>query len=187
MRRWLLDLHLYLGLLCLPYVVVFGISSILMNHRIDFETKREWQAQVAPLGTRMKDFEAAGVWDALDRRGRILWYTVTVGDAAEIGFQAVWPGRSYQVTAERGGRVSVVERNFGFLGTVKALHGLSDRNNSRWVLGWTLYTELTVMALVVSIGSGATLALWRADGRSRALWAGGLGVVASAALIAGIW
>jgi hypothetical protein len=186
MRRRLLDLHLYLGLLCLPYVVVFGVSSILLNHRIRYETKSEWQAQVAPLGAERPIVEADRVWYALDRSGRVQSWTVEMGDTAGLRFQATRPGRGYQVVASSDGHVSVVESDYGVLGTLRDLHGLSDRYNSFWVLGWSVYTELTAVTLVASLVSGTILMLRRGDGRSRGLWAGGV-IAAAAALIAGIW
>jgi len=186
MRRWLLDLHLYLGLFCLPYVIVFGISSILLNHQVLPETKHEWQVQVAPLGGERPILEADRVWAALDRSGRVLNHTVKRGDA-QLRFQAIRPGRSYQVAASSGGQVNVVESKYGVLGALRDLHGLSDTKSSRWLLGWSLYTELTAVTLVASIASGAILMLRRVSGRSRGLWAGGVGIVLAAALIAGIW
>jgi hypothetical protein len=187
MRRWLLDLHLYLGLLCLPYVVVFGVSSILMNHRIQFTTKSEWQARVAPLGAEAPEVEADRVWHALDRSGKVKRSTVKLGGEAELRFEANRPGRRYQVVASSGGRVSVVETHRGVVGMLKMLHGFYDTRASLWFLGWTVYTELTTVALVGSILSGAILALQRASSRSLALWTGGLGVAAAGALVAGIW
>jgi hypothetical protein len=36
MRKWMLRLHLYLGLVCSGYLIVFGVSSLNFNHPFEF-------------------------------------------------------------------------------------------------------------------------------------------------------
>lgn len=52
MRKWILRLHLYGGLLCSSYLVLFGVSSLLFNHRVSFAEPGEqtvsWERDVTP-------------------------------------------------------------------------------------------------------------------------------------------
>ncbi len=36
MRQWILRIHLYGGLLCAPYLIIFGFSSLHFNHHFAF-------------------------------------------------------------------------------------------------------------------------------------------------------
>ena len=45
-RKILLKIHLYGGLLVFPYLIIFGLSSLNFNHHFGFmEEKQEWEAQ----------------------------------------------------------------------------------------------------------------------------------------------
>ncbi len=46
---WSRDIHLYVGLFASPYVIVFALSTILLNHNWNFNSNREvvnWEGQV---------------------------------------------------------------------------------------------------------------------------------------------
>ena len=187
MRRWLLDLHLYFGLLCLPYVVVFGVSSILLNHGIHWDESERWSAQLAPLGEGAPREQAAAAQRALELRGHLLAHTVKRAEHGGVAFKLIRQGRSYQVSVMPSGAASVRETNGGVLGVVRGLHGANDAKLSAWHAGWTLYTELTTALLLFSIVSGVWLVLPRPDERALSLGAGALGLVAVLALAAAIW
>ncbi len=187
MRRWLLDLHLYLGLFCLPYVLVFGISSLLLNHGIERASKSEWTAEIPPLGEGEPAAQAAAALRALDLSANALPHTVKRGESGELSFRALRPGRSYQVAVAPTGSVAVSERDFGVLGVIAALHGASDEDGSAWAFGWSLYTELTTGMLLFSIASGVYLFLPRPTGRALGLGVAALGLVVCGAVAAGIW
>ena len=187
MRRWLLDLHLYLGMLCLPYLVIFGISSILLNHDIQRETKTEWSAQIAPLAEAAAGEQAVAALLALDLSGSVLAHTVKREETGELAFRAIRPGRSYQVAVSGNGGAVVVEADSGVLGVIRDLHGMHDTQGSLFSLSWALYTELVTAVLLFSIASGVLLILPRPRGRVLGLGAGALGLVGCVALAAAIW
>lgn len=187
MRRWLLDLHLYLGLFCLPYVVVFGISSLLLNHRIERTSHSEWTAQVAPLAAAEPAVQAAAALRELGLSADALPHTLKQGERGELSFRALRPGRSYQVSIAPSGAVTVDERDGGVLGVIAALHGASNEEASVFAYGWSLYTELTTAMLVFSVASGLYLFLPRPSGRALGLGVAALGVVVCGALAAGLW
>jgi hypothetical protein len=187
MRRWLLDLHLYLGLLCLPYVVVFGVSSILLNHGIEREARRAWSTQIAPLVGVAPEQQAEAARGALGLSGHVLPHTLKPGDDGSLAFRLIRPGRSYDVAVSAGGEARVRERDGGPLGVVSALHGFSVARGALFERSWSLYTELATAALLFSIASGLGLFLPRPNGRALGLGAGVLGTLAAAALAAAIW
>jgi hypothetical protein len=187
MRRWLLDLHLYLGLLCLPYVVVFGVSSILLNHDIRREASARWSAQLAPLAEAPPAQQASAAQRALGLTGNVLPHTVKASESGSLEFKLIRPGRSYQVAVAADGEASVLETSGGVLGIVRDLHGLSDIKSSRWSFGWAVFTELASAVLLFSIVSGALLVLPRPSERALSLSAGALGLAAVVALAAAIW
>jgi hypothetical protein len=187
MRRWLLDIHLYLGLFCLPYVVVFGVSSLLMNHDVARTSRSEWTAQIAPLAPGELGAQAAAALDALDLVANALPHTLARGEAGELAFRAIRPGRTYQVAVDAAGVVTVSERNEGVLGVLRGLHGASDPRLSLWSFGWAVYTELTTAMLVFSLASGLYLFVPRPSGRALGLGLGALGVAVCGAAAAVIW
>ena len=187
MRRWLLDLHLYLGLLCLPYIVVFGVSSILLNHGVRNEATTQWQREIAAPKAPHDKARAAATLAALGLSGSVLAHTVKRDDAGALQFKAIRPGRSYQVELRTSGAARVRESSGGVLGALRDLHGLHDTQSSRWSLSWALYTELATAALLFSIASGAYLIWPRRGERAFGLGAGALGLAAAALLAAVIW
>lgn len=187
MRRWLLDLHLYLGLLCLPYVVVFGVSSILLNHGVRSETTTEWQREIAAPSAESDSARATATLDALALTGSVQAHTVKRDGAGGLRFKAIRPGRSYQVELAASGQVSVRETGGGMLEISRDLHGLHDTQSSRWSLSWALYTELATAVLLFSIASGVVLIWPRRGERAFGLGAGALGLAAVALMAAAIW
>ena len=71
MRKWILRIHLYGGLLCSSYLILFGISSLLFNHEPKFAKPREqkvtWERAVSP--GKCADNAARAVRDELGLNG----------------------------------------------------------------------------------------------------------------------
>ncbi len=186
MRRWILDLHLYLGLVCLPYVVLLGLSSILLNHQISRdEPTRRWE-QALPASTPARDLEAATrVRDALGLSGTVLPHTVKRAETDALRFVLLRPARRYEIELGTDAVARVREQRFGVLGVITGLHGLRGLEASRWGPSWGLYTELASFALVFAIASGLYLFWPRRAGRALGFGAAGLAVVIALAI--GIW
>ena len=187
MRRWLFDLHLVLGLLCLPYLVVFGVSSILLNHDVRNQTTTEWQRVIAAPSAESDTARAATTLDALALTGSVLARTVKRDGAGGLHFKAIRPGRSYQVALLASGQARVRESSGGVIGISRALHGLHDTQSSRWSLSWALYTELATAVILFSIASGVVLIWPRRGERAFGLGAGALGLAAVALMAVAIW
>jgi hypothetical protein len=187
MRRWLLDLHLYAGLICLPYIVLLGISSIALNHGIGSVTKRTWTARIEALADAAPDEQAQAVRRALGLHVLILGEEVKRTENGNLSFVGVRAGRRYKVSAAPDGSVHVAERDHGVLGILRALHGSRERWSSRWSFGWSLYTDVTIGVVLFLIVSGILLFAPRRGSRGLNVVATVSGLVVCIALAAFVW
>lgn len=188
-KRRLLDLHLYVGLLCAPYVVIYGLSAIAFNHEIT-GGGRESDRQV-PLHVTLpaKDPAAAeAVRQALGLVGWIPTPRIQRRGPERIVMLVGRPGSELRVDADAGAGVARIhERRFGVVGVLRGLHGLKELAGTRWGRSWGIYTELSAWGILFSVLSGTWLCLPRRGAR---LLAGGLlalGSVAAVALAAAVW
>jgi hypothetical protein len=185
MRRWIRDLHLYLGLLCIPYVVVFSVSSILLTHGVQLASTTEWQREIAPPVALDDRARAAAALAALGLSGHLKVSRENQDATAPLRFRASRPGRSYQIELQPAGLARVRETSWGLLGIIRVLHGPPGRKDSLWALSWTLYTELTTAMLLFAVASGVWMALPLRGPRAIGIWAGGFGLVVVLAIA--IW
>lgn len=187
MRRWMLDLHLYLGLLCLPYVVVLGASAFLFVNELRLTTSTRETRHVAALqgGDAMQD--ALRVQRELGLRGILRADNVRRTERGGLWMRWHRPGRGYEARVAADGSAEVATENATVFGVLTALHGSTAHWGSWWADGWALYTELATWALGFSIASGSWLAFSRLSGRGLALAALGLGTVISLAVVSVVW
>lgn len=183
MRPLILKLHLYLGLLCAPYLVIFGISSLHFNHKFKFmQTESEpvrWQKTLAntPGGTNDQQV-ADSTRDALGMIGWAPYWELRRGPQDVLKFQVVHPGREYKLTMNETTRlVEVEERRKGFWSALNSLHGLTEIPNSPYATAWGVYTDFCTFSILFSALSGVYL--WANSKRESAL---GWGLLASGAV-----
>ena len=50
MRKWLLNIHLYGGLLCSSYLLLYGVSSLYFNH--EFTSSQPFPEQPSSYGPK---------------------------------------------------------------------------------------------------------------------------------------
>jgi hypothetical protein len=172
MRKWLLNLHLYGGLLCAAYLLVFGFSSLHFNHHFAFAqppkdtATRSWEAPLpAPL---LPDNTAAAerLRDQLELKGWPLpWETRRDADGT-LHFPMERPGKRYQFHASPAtGTVQVEEHAKGFWPVVVSLHALHGLPGAPPVTAWGIYTEVCTAFALFAAASGVYL--WWASGRDR--------------------
>jgi hypothetical protein len=170
MRKWILNLHLYGGLICAPYLIIFGFSSLHFNHHFSFVNPPskpiEWQAPLTvpsesdPLvmGRSVRDSLGLIGWPIPQRSKR---------DAAgdwEIAIER--PGKSYIIhTSFSEHRVRVEERHKGVWQVINSLHALPDVPNSRYAFLWGFYTEVCTWFVFLAAVSG--IYLWANSRRER--------------------
>jgi hypothetical protein len=175
MRKWFLQIHLYAGLLCSAYLIIFGYTSLNFNHRFGFAQPKEstvaWE-QALPLEPAQDNVKAAeSVRDALGLMGWLPRQKMRRDHAGNLQFDLERPGKSYTIHAlVKEGRVKVEERRKGFWPVVNSLHALMAVPNSKFVPFWGWYTELC--AWVVLFGAVSGVYLWVVSARERrvGLW-----------------
>jgi hypothetical protein len=188
MRRWLVDLHLYLGLFSLPYVLLFGVSSILLNHDIRSEPRvSHWERTIAPpaAGTPVERAQAAAA--ALGLKGLALRPSARESAGGVLTFRVTHAARVHRVEVDPAGRARVAETYQGVAGVIRALHGFHGWNVSTWGYSWALFTDFSVGAFAFFIVTGIWLAWLRVNARAPLLASGALAAAGTCALISAIW
>src|SRR5689334_7589302 len=99
MRIWIVRLHLYGGLLCCSYLLLFGISSLLFNHHPEFAEPGgrtiTWERDLTPGKWADDAAEAKAIHQEL---GLIGWaYDEHRQRNGDLLFTASRPGKVYHI------------------------------------------------------------------------------------------
>src|SRR4051812_23880286 len=103
MRKWMLNLHLYGGLLCAPYLIIFGFSSLHFNHHFGFvapdskTVPRVWEAPVNVEFSTSNDQLAESIRNSLGLMGWTLPWTMQRDGEGDLHFDVERPGKSYTI------------------------------------------------------------------------------------------
>ena len=101
MRRLLLSLHAYLGLLCAPYLLIFGLSSLHFNHHFWPEQTDDppvlSELRVLPPSGRSPGDQATALLDSLHLMGWVHGWTVKA-DSQTMRFRASHFGKFFEVS-----------------------------------------------------------------------------------------
>lgn len=187
MRRKLGKLHTWLGLLCAPYLVIFGFSSLHFNHQFGFvdagERVVEWEQAVAVSDTSDDGALAARVRDDLSLPGWIPWWLYDRGEDNTFSFNVNRPGKQYRITVDpRRTTASVVETRNGPLQVVNSLHALGGVPGLGFTGAWSWYTYLSVFFVVFAGSTGVWFWSRRREGKL-AGWIVLLGVTGGSLLL----
>ncbi len=181
-RRLWLDLHIYVGLACAGYLVLYGVSSVLYNHPTWFEaaepTARVWEAHIALPANGSPSLRAQAARDALGLEGSVPDRRARATQDGGLAFLIWRPGARYEVTVDANGTARVEEERASVAGVIKSLHGIPGYPGSVFGWTWNAYTHFSLFALPFLAGSGALLWWTSPLGRGR-VWV--LGAVAGGA------
>ena len=178
MKKIVLDIHIYLSLLCAGYMIIYGVSGIAFNHDIHPSESDgvEWEAVVEVPAADEDQVLAEAVRDRLDLVGWVPFWRLSHPKPDEFVFFVNRPAREYRVHLYQStGVVQVSESDRGVLGAVIGLHGLQGMPNSNWGHTWAVYTEISIWALVFSVISGIWFWWLRPAYRRSGWWVLGLG------------
>ena len=166
LRRWILRLHLYGGLLCSSYLMVYGVSSLLFNHPLGFlEGDRgfvDWEQPVELSASRDDEQFSDSVRAALGLFGHTLYNTVVRESDAVLRFQVLRPGRLYFIRVADG-VAQVREVRMRVWSVLRDLHGGGGTPGSTLMIFWGIFTQISVVVLSFSCASG--LYLWAGSSR----------------------
>src|SRR6266850_8218953 len=180
MRKWILKIHLYGGLLCAPYLIIFGFSSLHFNHHFGLVTpapnSSHWEARLQVPAVEKNETMADSVRDALGLMGWTLPWKMKRDGAGDLEFDLERPGKSYTIrTVMAEQKAQVEERHKGFWQVVNSLHAITGLPNSNFVPWWGFYTEVCTWFVLFAAVSGVYL--WASSRRERLV---GITVLAAA-------
>lgn len=184
-RRVWLSIHLYLGLVCAPYFVLYGVTAIAFNHGLagaEHTRVVEQELPRAVLGGAPRE-RAARARDAIGIAGHAPPSAIRARDDGSLEFAVNRPGRRYVVQLAADGRgVRVQETRTSLLALLRGLHGATAIPGMGWTHLWALYTDVSSVALVAAAVSGIALFWPRRAKRRIAVLLTCAGVFALAAL-----
>jgi hypothetical protein len=141
MRKWMMNIHLYAGLLCSSYLVIYGLSSLHFNHKFD------WPSIGKMSTTRTRTVDLPEIRDNeelanLIRRelglfGWPLKWTFSRDGQGDFSYVLARPGKNYKIRYTRQtDLVSVGSSSRGFWPIMGGMHGLSGQIPNAPIYGW---------------------------------------------------
>jgi hypothetical protein len=159
MRDWLLRIHLYGGLLCSSYLLIFGLSSLMFSHPNLFPSEGRdrvtWNRDVV-VDTTLSDKELSeSVRNSLKLMGWGPQWEVNREEAGIIKLMVNRPGKIYRIRlSEDGKHAEVEEQRQGYWSVVSKLHAFGNLPGSSFVSTWRFYTELCTVVVIFAGASG---------------------------------
>jgi hypothetical protein len=157
LRSLILNIHIYAGLLCAPYLIIFGISSLNFNHHFvePGDASTTWSVPLRLDPSIEKREVGLAVRDSLDLMGWGPWWEVE-RDSLRTYAEVVRPGKRYNVTISDG-VATIEEIRHGPLQVMMSLHALTNLPRSPFVSTWEIFTEICTWVVLFSAGSGVYL------------------------------
>lgn len=171
MRKWLLNLHLYGGLLCSSYLVLYGLTSLQFNHGWLLPAKTvstvEWSAPVERPTTFNKRAVADHVKEQLALPGWVHPWSIQRDQQQNYTVEISRPGKRYVIHYDpRAGTASVKEERKNIAAILQPLHGLYENvPGMPWMRPWGWYTEITNWVVLFSVITGIILFAYRSRER----------------------
>jgi hypothetical protein len=179
MQKLILNLHIYGGLLCFSYLIIFGISSLNFNHPFAFTKARAepttWEQAIrlpdlprvtsdmkGPERVATKAKANNAVREALRLFGHQRPWEQSWWDADDPNHyraSLVRPGVEYDVDVHLDRNIAVVtETRMNAWLVMEGLHGFhGNMPGSTFVSTWGWYTELCTLVVLFAGASGVYL------------------------------
>jgi hypothetical protein len=157
MRSFLLKVHIYAGLLCSSYLLIFGISSLNYNHNFGNprNEKVAWERSLKVVDMEDNMALSEAVRDELGLFGWPLPWEMHREDGGNFRFGLSRPGKHYTIRVLFSeNRVRVEETRKGFWAVINSLHALMSVPSSRFMVLWGAYTEFCTWVVLFSAASG---------------------------------
>jgi hypothetical protein len=184
LRKILLNLHIYGGLLCFSYLILFGLSTLNFNHPFAFTQspgKVTTWTQPMPLSEVARTDGKSGA-EALriqNHNNEVILHALGSFAAPPYGVSGAWTGPdSYHAHVVRLGKVyeleahpargtaTITQTRSGFWQLVRDIHGAYGAFPDSWLAStWAWYTDLCTVVLILAALSGVYL--WTRRRRER--------------------
>jgi len=163
-RKLLVQIHFYSGLFFLPYLIIFGLSTLHINHHFAlFEENKEWTNESSQTihfeYTEDNQLLAENIRDSLQLIGWCPWWTQERQEN-NYKFSIEAFGSEYLINADLvSNQVHFKKRGKGFWNILHSLHFLGENvpNANIAVNSWQYYQDLTVIYLLFAVFSGIYL------------------------------
>lgn len=161
--NWNRKIHIYIGLVLLFFIMLFGFSGLLLNHHWEFakfwENRKEnqYDQTIQISNERDQEILVHEIAAKTDLRGSIINPRFSE-DSSLLNFIVAKPGTRYDVEAHLNeGKVLITEANFNTYGTMRNLHVLRNptpkEQNSRYQSAmsavWSISVDVISIALIV--------------------------------------
>ena len=160
--RSLLQLHIYFGLFCLPYLFIFGISSLDFNHRFlpdkPIYPDKQWQSTLSFPHTEELEEASKIIKEELNIFGWFLPWD-SFRDSTKVQIAISQPAKYYKIVIQKDGTTQINEKYESLAHIFKMMHILGEDipHAPWWVNSWKHYQRLTVYAMIFWIVSGIYL------------------------------
>ena len=159
MRKVLGRLHLYLGLFCASYLIIFGLTSLNFNHHFAFfepnNDKVTWEKSLAVPDNADDRKLAESVRDTLGLMGWTPYWRFHRDEQNNFTFEIARPAKNYVVKLNPERTLAQVEETrMGFMSAYNSLHALGGLPNSNLVKVWPIYTEVCVFFVLFAVATG---------------------------------
>lgn len=158
----ILQIHIYLGLFCSPYLIIFGLSSLDFNHHFLPDTPTSasiaWERSISLTEEEDLKTYADHLLEELELFG---WYLPwsSFQDSSKIYIEVSHPAKFYQISIGKDRIAHIKETPESVSHVVKLLHFLGEDipNAPWWVNAWKYYQALTVYSMIFWFVSGIYL------------------------------
>lgn len=162
-RRLILKVHFYGGILCFWYLLILGFSSLHYNHNFAFVNKPHepstWSHPMKLAGEFADDRQLAEVVrDSLDLVGWPLPWETRRDSIGTIHVVVVHPGKRYVIEySQATSSATVIETPTGFWHVFNSLHGFGVMPKAPITYAWSWYTRITIAVVIFAVFSGIYL------------------------------
>lgn len=171
-RKLILKVHLYGGLLCFWYLILFAVSSLHFHHHFDFMQERsvEPESQQIHLPVKLSadnDELAINIQNGLNISGNHLPWKTNRDSTGVFYTQIENMKTRYHIKYESlSSTAFVTKTDKGLWSVFNALHGLYEKMpNAPFLIFWRIYTYICLSVVVFSAISG--IWLWATRGREK--------------------
>ncbi|HEY1341571.1 MAG TPA: PepSY-associated TM helix domain-containing protein [Bryobacteraceae bacterium] len=170
MYRILRNTHLFLGLFCCLFLLMYGVSAVQMSHNRWFNLRPTVTTTDAALPPNSADARliARELMDRYTVRGEVSQVRVA---PARVSFSIVRPGTVYQIDYNPAtGRTQIRDNHAGFMGMLNRIHHIGGLWHDYWLTElWAAFVAVVSIALVVLAITG--IYLWFKIHRERVIGA----------------
>jgi hypothetical protein len=162
-RRLLLEIHFYGGILCFWYLLILGFSSLHYNHHFDFVNQPQdpstWSHPMKLAADIADDRQLTeAIRDSLGLLGWPLPWETGRDSTGTFHVVVEHPGKRYVIDySMAAARATVVETPKGFWRVFNSLHGFGVMPKAPITYAWSWYTKITIAVVVFAVFSGTYL------------------------------